>query len=89
MASQVGRLLRLLHPALALVAAIAFLFLCSSHLPATPAFAMSSELVIKSVYLPENAASLPKTKKGDKISVYYVRPTPSYSQVGSVNPSIR
>ena len=70
MASQVGRLLHL-----ALVA-IAFLFLCSSHLSPAPAFAMSSppsELDIQNISLPANAASLPKAKKGDAISVHYVR----------------
>jgi len=71
---QVGRLLQL-----ALVA-LAFLLLSSSQF-FTPAFAVSSqgagapptELDIKTVYAPDNAASLRKTKIGDTISVHYVR----------------
>jgi len=70
MAPQVGHLLHL-----ALVAT-ALLFLCSSYF-ATPAFAMSSQgapppdLVIETLYLPANAASLPKTRTKEKISVHY------------------
>lgn len=74
MAPQVGHLLHL-----ALVAT-ALLFLCSSYF-ATPAFAMSSQppadLVIETIYLPANAASLPKTRTDDRIAVHYVRPRKS------------